>query len=599
MEPRREYTRTEMAWLAAVLVMAAALRLWRLSDNGFGSEYYAAGVRSMMQGWHLFFYAAFDPAGFLSLDKPPVAFWIQIAFAALLGYSGWALHLPQALAGLASVALLHHLVRRAYGPVAGVLAALALAMAPIAVAIDRSNNTDSWLVFFLLLAAVVALRGRGLSLAIAMALLGLAFNVKMGAALACGPALLAGWFLASDLDWRRRLGWMAIAGVTLIAVSLSWATAFDLTPKQSRPYAGSTYDNSMLELAIVHNGLERFSIERTKRPSASQALALPGFKLYDDVPAGPLRLANPMLAGQFAWLLPLALLGLLLARPRDRGRDPGFATLALFGLWLFAYGVVFSAAGGIFHLYYLSALTPPVAALAGIGVWQAWRRGPAYLATGLVLCAAWQAWITGMTLGWTATWLGFPLVALAAGAAAWWRDKRPPATIGGVALLVLPAAWALSAIFSPGALLLPSASLPRWLGIDDGRGPILSQNFPPGTEDPKLHAFLRAERGTSRFLAAAPNTRLAAPIIIATGEPVMATGGYLGIDPILTVDTFRQMVERGEVRFVLVGRRRNDAIARWAIVNGRKVDEAKWRSLPADWRSPLAVYDLKPGQSTN
>jgi 4-amino-4-deoxy-L-arabinose transferase-like glycosyltransferase len=175
---------------------------------------------------------------------------------------------------------------------------------------------------------------------------------------------------------------MAVAGVTLTAVSLSWATAFDLTPKQSRPYAGSTNDNSMLELAIVHNGLERFSIERTKRPSASQALALPGFKLYDDVPAGPLRLANPMLAGQFAWLLPLALLGLLLARPRDRGRDPGFATLALFGLWLFAYGVVFSAAGGIFHLYYLSALTPPVAALAGIGVWQAWRRGPAYLATG-------------------------------------------------------------------------------------------------------------------------------------------------------------------------------------------------------------------------
>ncbi len=599
MEPRRAYTRTELAWLAAVLVTAAALRLWRLADNGFGSDYYAAGVRSMLQGAHLFFYAAFDPAGFLSLDKPPVGFWIQTLFAKALGFDGWPLHLPQALAGVASVALLHHIVRRAYGSAAGLLAALALAVAPIAVAVDRSNNVDSWLVFFLLLAAVVALRGRGLSLAIAMALLGIAFNVKMGAALACGPALLAGWFLASDLDWRRRLGWMAIAGVTLAAVSLSWAAAFDLTPKEQRPYAGSTNGNSMLELAVVHNALERFSIERAKRPSASQALALPGFRLYDDVPAGALRLANPMLAGQFAWLLPIALLGLLLARPRDRGRDPGFATLALFGLWLLAYGTVFSAAGGIFHIYYLSALVPPVAALAGIGAWQAWRRGPAYLAIGLVLCAAWQAWVTGMTLGWTATWLGFPLVALAAGAASWWRGKRPPAAIGGVALLILPTAWAFSAIFSPGALPLPSASLPRWLGIDDGRGPILSQNFPPGTEDPRLHAFLRAERGSSRFLAAAPNTRLAAPIIIATGEPVMATGGYLGIDPILTVDAFRQMVERGEVRFVLVGRRRNDAIARWAIANGKRVDDSKWRSLPPDWRSPLAVYDLRPGQSAD
>ena len=82
-------------------------------------------------------------------------------------------------------------------------------------------------------------------------------------------------------------------------------------------------------------------------------------------------------------------------------------------------------------------------------------------------------------------------------------------------------------------------------------------------------------------------------------SPVMATGGYFGIDPILTVDAFRQMVERGEVRFVLVGRRRNDAIARWAIANGKRVDDSRWRSLPPDWRSPLAVYDLKPGQSAD
>ena len=33
---------------AAVLVVAAALRLWRLDQNGFDNEYYAAAVRSMM-----------------------------------------------------------------------------------------------------------------------------------------------------------------------------------------------------------------------------------------------------------------------------------------------------------------------------------------------------------------------------------------------------------------------------------------------------------------------------------------------------------------------------------------------------------------------
>ena len=36
--------------LALVLALAAALRLWRLDQNGFDNEYYAAAVRSMMGG---------------------------------------------------------------------------------------------------------------------------------------------------------------------------------------------------------------------------------------------------------------------------------------------------------------------------------------------------------------------------------------------------------------------------------------------------------------------------------------------------------------------------------------------------------------------
>ena len=96
--------RIEWAAFAAVLLVAAVLRLMRLDDNGFGTAYYAAGVRSMLQGVWLFFYNSFDPAGFISLDKPPIAFWIQTVFAAILGYSGWSIHLPQALAGVAAVA---------------------------------------------------------------------------------------------------------------------------------------------------------------------------------------------------------------------------------------------------------------------------------------------------------------------------------------------------------------------------------------------------------------------------------------------------------------------------------------------------------------
>lgn len=569
-----------------MLLVAAALRLVRLDDNGVGTAYYAAGVRSMLQGVGLFFYNSFDPAGFISLDKPPVAFWIQTAFALVLGYSGWAIHLPQALSGIASVALLYRLVRP-LGVPAAIIAALLLAIMPIAVAIDRSNNTDSWLIFFLLLAARTALRGRGLSLVVAMALLGLAFNTKMLAALVCGPALLAGWLLAGTLNWRQRLGWMTAAAVTLAIVSLSWAVAFDLTPKVQRPYAGSSHDNSMLELIIMHNGLERFVRNRPTPEPTPTPVPTTRFVAYDAVPVGPLRLATPSLAMQFAWTLPLAVLGAVFAWRRRR------APVALWSMWALTYAIAYSLAGGIFHAYYLSTLGPPLAALAGIGCFELWRRGATHLAVGLGVAASWQAYIAGGSLGWTSIWVGFPAVALLAALAAQWRAKRPPAVIGGVALLALPALWSLSAVFAPGNLTLPSASLPRWINLDDGRGPILSRNWAALTDDPKLQAFLKEHRGKARFLLAAPNALLAAPVIVRTGQPVMAFGGFFGNDPVMSVDAFAKAVERGEVRFVVLAtNRRARDFERWVRAHGTVVDPSLWRSLPPEPRRAIVLYDL-------
>jgi 4-amino-4-deoxy-L-arabinose transferase-like glycosyltransferase len=578
--------RIEWAAFAAVLLVAAGLRLVRLEDNGFGTAYYAAGVRSMLQGLWLFFYNAFDPAGFISLDKPPVAFWIQTIFAAILGYSGWTIHLPQALAGITSVALLYRLVRP-LGVPAAIVAALLLAIMPIAVAVDRSNNTDSWLIFFLLLAAVAALRGRGLSLVVAMALVGIAFNTKMLAALVCGPALLAAWLLAGKLDWRQRLLWMMAAAATLAVVSLSWAALFDLTPKTRRPYAGSSHDNSMLELIVMHNGLERFTRSAPPRgPSPAQTVHIVA---YDAVPVGPLRLATPALAMQFAWTLPLAVLGTVFAWRRRR------AVVALWSIWALTYGIVYSAAGGIFHAYYLATLGPPLAALAGIGCFELWRRGATHLAIGLGAAALWQAYIAGAALGWDSIWVGFPAVGLLAAIAALWRAKRPPAMIGGVALLVLPSLWALSAVFAPGNLTLPSASLPRWLGIDDGRGPILSRDWKALTDDPKLQAFLQQRKGQARFLLAAPNALLAAPVIIRTGQPVMAFGGFFGNDPVMSVDAFARAVERGEVRFVVLAtNRRMRDFERWVRAHGTIVDPGLWRSLPPEPSRAIVLYDLAP-----
>src|ERR687883_991431 len=135
--------------LAAILVLSAFLNLYNLADEGYANDYYAAGVKNMLTSWRNFFFASFD-AGFVSVDKPPLGLWIQAASAWLFGFHGWALLLPQAIAGVLSVALIYHLVRRPFGPVAGLVAALALALTPIVVATSRSNTADMLVVLSVL-----------------------------------------------------------------------------------------------------------------------------------------------------------------------------------------------------------------------------------------------------------------------------------------------------------------------------------------------------------------------------------------------------------------------------------------------------------------
>src|SRR5258708_4344561 len=192
----------------AVLALAAGLRLWRLDQNGFDNEYYAAAVRSMMASWHAFFYNSFDPAGFVSVDKPPLALWIQVASVKLFGFRPSAVLLPQVIEGVAAVAVLSHLVRRHWGAAAGLLAGLFLALTPIAVAVDRSGNTDTGLVLVVLLAAwallLAAERGHRGFLLLAMALIGLGFDVEMLAAFVVLPTFPALYLLGAAVPWRRR-----------------------------------------------------------------------------------------------------------------------------------------------------------------------------------------------------------------------------------------------------------------------------------------------------------------------------------------------------------------------------------------------------------
>lgn len=101
MTPRDTILRFRMeTLLLAILVLSGSLNLWNIWNLGWSNTYYAAAVRSMLENPAAGFFNSFDPAGFITVDKPPVGLWVQAFSAAILGFSGWAL----IAAGMASSA---------------------------------------------------------------------------------------------------------------------------------------------------------------------------------------------------------------------------------------------------------------------------------------------------------------------------------------------------------------------------------------------------------------------------------------------------------------------------------------------------------------
>lgn len=244
-------------------LLAAFLNTYKIWENETANAYYTAAVTSMLQSWHNFFFASLDPAGFISIDKPPAAFWVQSVFAYIFGVHGWSVILPQALAGVGSVLLIYYLVKPSFGKTAARWSSLIMACTPIAVAVSRTNNIDSLLVFTLLLAAGALFKGaKKKSLAwtiIAFGLVGIGFNMKMFQAYMVVPAFYLFFLLAYKGVWKKKLAALAAATAVLVVVTFSWAAAVDLTPASERPYVGGSKTNSVLELATGYNGLNRLT----------------------------------------------------------------------------------------------------------------------------------------------------------------------------------------------------------------------------------------------------------------------------------------------------------------------------------------------------
>jgi len=638
--------------LLVLLGATAALYLWDLGASGWANSFYAAAVQAGTKSWKAFFFGSSDAANFITVDKPPASLWVMELSARIFGLSSWSLLVPQALEGVAAVAVLYAAVRRSVGRAGPALVAGAvLATTPVAALMFRYDNPDALLVLLLTVGAYATVRALERAstwwLVLAMAAVGTGFITKMLQAFLVVPAFALVYLLAAPTPLRRRLVQLAAAGVALVVSAGWWVAAVQLTPAADRPYIGGSQDNSVLNLVFGYNGFGRLS----GNESGSVGGAATGGSRWG--PTGVLRFFSDDFGADIAWLIPaaviLAVACLWLWRRRARSDAPR-AGMVLWAGWLVVTEGVISLAQGIIHPYYSVAVAPAVGAMVGIGAGELWEHRRRLwvrlcLAGTLVVTVAWAAVVLERASSWM-PWLAPAVVALGVAAAVGIvagsrRGGALAAAVGAAAVvsaLAAPAAYALDTAATPHQGAIPSAGPATTAGFGAARGGPGAGGFPgarpgaaagsgtrapassgagagfPGTAAGGLpgaqgsagtppaggfpavaggagaapgssraaapgaggpgpsgrsgagggflsattpgKALVRAlERDAARYtwVAATVNSNSAAGYQLATGDPVMAIGGFNGTDPAPTLTQFETDVAEGRIHYFIAG----------------------------------------------
>jgi len=564
--------------LAALLLVTAVAYVWDLSASGYANSFYAAAVQAGTKSWKAFFFGSIDSSSFITVDKPPASLWVMALSGRIFGFSSWSMLVPQALEGVAAVALLHASIKRWFGAGAGLAAGALLAVTPVAALMFRFNNPDALLVLLLIAAAYCltrALERAGTRWVIAAGtMIGFAFLAKMMQAFLVLPAFALVYLVAAPTGLRRR-AMQTVAGGLAIVVSAGWWVAIvALWPAASRPMIDGSPDNSILNLIVGYNGLGRIF------GASAGAGGIGGGGANFSGATGLLRLFDSEMGGQASWLLPAAVVSLvvgLVVTRRTPRTDRTRAALLLWGGWLLVTGVVFSLGSGIIHTYYTVALAPAIAALVAIGGRLLWthRTSPVARAAAAVtvILTAWWAWeLLDRTPQWQ-PWLRTTIILAAGGCllaltvATLWRPlgRRlavPAVVLGIVAAVAGPVAYAAQTISTAHTGSVPSAgpSSAGGMGAFGGAGGPggsavrSARSGGPGqsTVSSALRTALEANAGSYRWVAATSGSQSAASLELATGgEPVMAIGGFNNQGGNLTLAQFKQYVSRGEIHYYI------------------------------------------------
>ncbi|MEC3920424.1 glycosyltransferase family 39 protein [Nocardia sp. CDC160] len=587
--------RREYLTLAALLLGTGIAYLWNLSANGWANSFYAAAVQAGSVSWKAFFFGSSDAANSITVDKTPLSLWPMEISVRIFGLHSWSMLLPQALLGVASVALLWAIVRRTFGASAGLLAGLVLALTPIAAVMFRFNNPDAMLVFLMLAAAWAMNRavadGRWRWLLLTGGFVGLGFLAKQLQVLLVVPALALTYLIAGPPRLGKRIAQLFGAGAALVAGAGWWVLVTELWPASDRPYFGGSQHNSIIELTLGYNGLGRLNGDETGSVGGfggGEQLPTGGGGMWGTPGIG--RLFEPQQAGQIAWLIPAALVLLIVGivlRGKATRIDPQRATLILFGGWLLGTGLVFSFMKGIFHPYYTVALAPAVAALIGIGTvvaWQhrelLWVRLAAALALGLTTATAWIILSRSTSF---VPWLRW--VILVGGIVATLlmliRLPRKAGLVAAAAAVLVglagPLAYTISGLTTAHQGPMPSAGPMVRGGWGPGGGrfgdrPMGGPGGAARTEggpgefgggagnmmmaskpSDKVTALLKADGSDYTWVAATVSSNSAAGFQLATQLPVMPVGGFNGSDPSPTLAQFQEYVQVGRIHYFIAG----------------------------------------------
>lgn len=358
--------------------------------------------------------------------------------------------------------------------------------------------------------------------------------------------------------------------------------------------------------------------------------------------AGLLRMFNTTLGGQDSWLLPLGLFAIptLLFGMRkssetdDETRKKRRRHLLLWGISVLTMVGYFSVSE-FFHPYYISAMAPFLAALAGIGLTEMiklYREGKGFagfllplslavtMAVQIAMLVSYPSYAK-ILIPLAAVLTGVPALLLTVGKLTHKNGSGKLAAaciaVAVAGLLAAPAVWTASSVFEtsfnaqiptagPSAGSIGGMRGMSWgqnsddsrTGRDDSRenqsGTAPSGQAPgsafggmPGgmrqsSSDTKLISFLEKNNTGEKFLIAVSDASEAEPIILATGKPVMAIGGFSGNDKTLSVEKLQQMVKAGEIKYFLVGGKGgmggnfSDEVTQWVKANGKEVSSDEW-----------------------